>query len=105
MSSQVCCKINVRQNESIAKKELIKKIKDAMETKHELLQIFLKTAQLTENEWAEHLIKEIAHEDRVHAGNMLFLLKELAPEEENFHNYAATEIHGEIKRLKSVFAE
>ncbi len=44
------------------------------------------------------MLKDIADEERVHAGEFLRLLKELAPEEEKFYAEGAEEVEGEIEK-------
>jgi len=46
------------------------------------------------------VLEDIANEERVHAGEFLRLLKELAPDEEKFCAEGAKEVEGEIKKLK-----
>ncbi len=48
---------------------------------------------------AIEVLKDIADEERVHAGEFLRLLKELAPDEEKFYREGAEEVEEEIKKL------
>jgi rubrerythrin len=43
-------------------------------------------------------LKDIADEERVHAGEFLRLLKELAPDEEKFYREGAKEVEEEINK-------
>jgi rubrerythrin len=45
------------------------------------------------------VLKDIADEERVHAGEFLKLLKHLSPDEEGFYNKGAEEVAEEIKKL------
>jgi rubrerythrin len=45
-------------------------------------------------------LKDIADEERVHAGEFLRLLKELAPDEEKFYAEGAAEVQEEIEAFK-----
>jgi len=45
-------------------------------------------------------LKDIADEERVHAGEFLRLLHELAPDEEKFYAEGAKEVEAEIKKRK-----
>ena len=45
--------------------------------------------------------KDIADEERVHAGEFLRLLHELAPDEEKFYAEGAEEVEEEIEKLKA----
>jgi rubrerythrin len=46
------------------------------------------------------VLKDIAGEERVHAGEFLRLLRQLAPDEEKFYAKGAKEVEEEIKKLK-----
>jgi rubrerythrin len=46
------------------------------------------------------VLKDIADEERVHAGEFLRLLKELDPEEEKFYQEGAEEVEEEIEKFK-----
>jgi rubrerythrin len=46
------------------------------------------------------VLKDIADEERVHAGEFLRLLRELAPDEEKFYAEGAEEVEGEIGKMK-----
>jgi rubrerythrin len=46
------------------------------------------------------VLKDIADEERVHAGEFLRLPKELAPDEEKFYDEGAKEVEEEIEELK-----
>ena len=43
-------------------------------------------------------MKDIADEEKVHAGEFLRLLKELAPDEQQFYDKGAEEVEEEINR-------
>lgn len=45
-------------------------------------------------------LKDIADEERVHAGEFLRLLYELEPEEAKFYAEGAEEVEEEIKKMK-----
>jgi rubrerythrin len=52
------------------------------------------------NELAIEVLKDIADEERVHAGEFLRLLKELDPEEKKVLCRSAEEVEEEIEKLK-----
>ncbi len=48
------------------------------------------------------MLKDIADEERVHAGEFLRLLKELAPDEEKFYREGAKEVViNKVKEIKN----
>lgn len=60
----------------------------------------MQLAESTDNKLAIELLKDIANEERVHAGEFLRLLKELAPDEEKFYDEGTNEVEEEIKKSK-----
>ena len=59
----------------------------------------MQLAESTDNKLAIAVLKDIADEERVHAGEFLRLLKELAPDEERFYQEGAEEVEEEIEEL------
>jgi rubrerythrin len=58
----------------------------------------MQLAESTDNQLAQEVLKDIADEERVHAGEFLRLLKELAPDEEKFYIEGAKEVEEEINK-------
>jgi len=58
-------------------------------------------AESTDNRLAIEVLKDIADEERVHAGEFLRLLKELDPDEERFYEEGYEEVEEIIEALKS----
>ena len=52
------------------------------------------------DEHLDQVLKDIADEERVHAGEFLRLLHELAPEEEKFYAEGAEEVEEEMGKSK-----
>jgi rubrerythrin len=59
----------------------------------------MQLAESTDNKLAIEVLKDIADEERVHAGEFLRLLKELAPDEEKFYQDGAVEVEEEMEKL------
>ena len=57
-------------------------------------------AELTDSKLAIEVLKGIANGERVHAGEFLRLLRELAPDEEKYYSEGAEEVEEEIEKLK-----
>ena len=58
-------------------------------------------AESTDNKLAIEVLTDIADEEKVHAGEFLRLLKELAPDEEKFYSEGAQEVEEEIEAMKT----
>ena len=76
--------------------ELIRAIRFMVAAEYEAVQLYMQLAESTDNKLAVEVLKDIADEERVHAGEFLRLLRELAPDEEKFYAEGAKEVEGEI---------
>lgn len=80
--------------------ELIRAIRFMVAAEYEATQLYMQLAESTDNKLAVAVLKDIANEERVHAGEFLRLLRELAPDEKNFYAKGADEVEEFIKKLK-----
>ena len=80
--------------------ELIRAIRFMIAAEYEAVQLYMQLAESTDNQLAIEVLHDIADEERVHAGEFLRLLRELAPDEEKFYAEGAEEVEEEIKKLK-----
>lgn len=60
----------------------------------------MQLAESTDNKLAMEVLKDIADEELVHAGEFLRLLYELSPDEEKLYAEGAKEVETEIKKMK-----
>ena len=79
--------------------ELIRAIRFMVSAEYEAIQLYMQLAESTDNKLAIEVLKDIADEERVHAGEFLRLLKELAPDEEKYYSEGAKEVEEEIETL------
>jgi len=80
--------------------ELIRAIRFMIAAEYEAIQLYMQLAEATDNQLAIEVLTDIADEERVHAGEFLRLLKELAPDEEDFYKKGAREVEEEIEKHK-----
>jgi rubrerythrin len=59
---------------------------------YEAVQLYMQLAESTDNRLAQEVLKDIADEEIVHAGEFLRLLKELAPTEAAFYAEGEAEV-------------
>jgi len=88
------------KDRKLSHQELIRAIRFMVAAEYEAVQLYMQLAESTDNTLAIEVLKDIADEERVHAGEFLRLLKELAPDEEKFYAEGAQEVEEEIKKLK-----
>jgi rubrerythrin len=84
----------------LTKAELIRAIRFLVAAEYEAVQMYMQLAESIDNKLAAEVLGDIADEERVHAGEFLRLLKELAPDEDKFYAEGAKEVEAEIKKLK-----
>ena len=82
----------------VTKEELIRAIRFMIAAEYEAIQLYIQLAESTDNKLAQDVLRDIADEERVHAGEFLRLLKELAPDEEKFYGEGAKEVEEEIEK-------
>ena len=78
--------------------ELVRAMRFMVAAEYEAIQLYMQLAESTDNELAIDVLKDIADEERVHAGEFLRLLKELEPDEEKFYHEGAEEVEEEIEK-------
>lgn len=79
--------------------ELIRAIRFMIAAEYEAIQMYMQLAESTDNRLVIRVLEDIADEERVHAGEFLRLLYELAPEEETFYAEGAAEVEEEIGEM------
>lgn len=79
--------------------ELVRAIRFSVAGEYEAIQLYMQLAESTDNKLAVKVLKDIADEERVHAGEFLRLLRELAPDETKFYAKGAKEVE-EIKKKR-----
>ncbi|MFA5689391.1 MAG: ferritin family protein [Kiritimatiellales bacterium] len=76
--------------------ELIRAIRFMISAEYEAIQLYMQLVDCTDNELAKKVLIDIADEERVHAGEFLRLLQELAPDEMEFYREGAEEVETEF---------
>ncbi len=88
------------KDRKLTEQELIRAIRFMIAAEYEAIQLYMQLAESTDNMLAIEVLKDIADEERVHAGEFLRLLYELAPDEEKFYAEGAEEVEEEIEAFK-----
>jgi rubrerythrin len=87
-------------NKKLTDEELIRAIRFTVAAEFEATQLYMQLAESTDNKLAVNVLKDVADEERIHVGEFLRLLKELAPDEEKFYTKGAKEVEEMIKKTK-----
>lgn len=90
----------VAEKKKLTDAELIRAIRFMIAAEYEAIQLYMQLAESTDNKLAIEVLKDIADEERVHAGEFLRLLKELDPDEEKFYAEGAEEVEEEINKMQ-----
>ncbi|MDO9546323.1 MAG: ferritin family protein [Pelolinea sp.] len=80
--------------------ELVRAIRFMVAAEYEAIQLYMQLAESTDNKLAIKVLQDIADEERVHVGEFLRLLHEIAPDEEKFYTEGAEEVEEEIQKFK-----
>jgi rubrerythrin len=90
----------------LTREELVRAIRFSVAAEYEAIQLYMQLAESIDHDLASRVLREIADEERVHAGEFLRLLKELEPEEEEFYSEGAKEVEEQIQgRRKEIGGE
>jgi rubrerythrin len=84
----------------LTNEELVRAIRFMVAAEYEAIQLYMQLAESTDNKLAVNVLKDIADEERVHAGEFLRLLRELAPDEAKFYAEGAEEVEEEMRKKK-----
>ena len=90
----------LKKDRKLTHEELVRAIRFMIAAEYEAIQLYMQLAESTDNELAIDVLKDIADEERVHAGEFLRLLNELEPTEEKFYREGAEEVEEEIEKRK-----
>lgn len=80
--------------------EFIRAIRFTVAAECEATQLYMQLAESTDNKLAVKVLTSVADEERVHIGEFLRLLRELAPEEEKLYAQGAKEVEKEIEKIR-----
>ena len=83
--------------------ELVRAIRFMVAAEYEATQLYMQLAESTDNELAIKVLTDIADEERVHVGEFLRLLKELAPDEKKFYAEGEKEVEEIIKKMNKIY--
>jgi rubrerythrin len=89
------------RDRKLTHEELIRAIRFMIAAEYEAVQLYMQLAESTDNQLAIEVLNDVADEERVHAGEFMQLLRELAPDEEKFYAEGATEVKKEIQKINN----
>ena len=84
----------------LTKAELIRAIRFMIAAEYEATQLYMQLAESTDHKLAIKVLEDSANEELGHAGELLRLLRELAPEEEGRYAKGDKEVRDMMKKMK-----
>jgi len=90
----------LKNDRTLTDAELVRAVRYMIAAEYEAIQLYMQLAESTDNVLAQEVLKDIADEEREHAGEFLRLLKELDPEEETFYKNGYEEVEEMIAKVK-----
>jgi rubrerythrin len=83
----------------LTRSELIRAIRISIADEYEAIQVYTQLAESIDDPLAKAVLMDIADEERVHAGEFIRLLMELAPDEAGFYADGTAEVEAMIARV------
>ena len=80
----------------VSDSELVRAIRFMIAAEYEAIQLYIQLAESTDNKLAQKVLRDIADEEKVHAGEFMKLLYVLAPDEEEFYKEGFEEVEEEF---------
>jgi rubrerythrin len=90
---------SLASDRKVTPEELVRSIRFMVAAEYEAVQLYMQLAESTDDKLAREVLRDIADEERVHAGEFLRLLKHLAPDEEKFYGEGAEEVEEMIEKM------
>jgi len=82
----------------LTREELIRAVRYSVAAEFEATQLYMQLAESTDDELVQKVMRDVADEERVHAGEFLRLLYEIAPDEKDFYARGQKEVEEMIRR-------
>lgn len=86
----------------LTREELIRSVRFMIAAEYEAVQLYMQLAESTDNELVRKVMRDVANEERIHAGEFLRLLHEIAPDEKKFYEEGSKEVEEEFLKGKPV---
>jgi rubrerythrin len=84
----------------LSHEELVRAIRFMIAAEYEAIQLYMQLAESTDNALAIEVLKDIADEEKIHAGEFMKLLFELDPKETEFYKEGYEEVEELAEKLK-----
>jgi rubrerythrin len=89
-----------KSDRKLTHEELVRAIRFNIAAEYEAVQLYLQLAESIDDKLAITVLKDVADEELVHAGEFLKLLRQLNPEEEKHYEEGYKEVEEMMGKLK-----
>lgn len=89
----------LKSDRKLTHEELVRAVRFMVAAEYEAIQLYEQLAESTDNTLAQNVLRDIADEEKVHAGEFLRLLNALQPDEAEFYREGAAEVEEEFLGL------
>ncbi len=80
--------------------EILRAVRFSVAAEYEAIQLYMQIADATDSDLVRRVMTDVANEEKEHAGEFLRLLREVAPEEEEFYRHGYEEVEEMIEEMK-----
>lgn len=84
----------------LTREDVIRAIRYSIAAEYEAIQLYMQLAESIDHPLAREVLKDIADEERVHAGEFLRVLQELDPEEQEYYQEGAEEVEEMMEEMR-----
>ena len=90
------------REKKLSKDEMVRAIRFVIAAEYEAIQLYTQLANASNNFLFQKVMRDIANEERVHAGEFLRLLFEIDPDEKKFYDNGFDEVQDMIKKPSKI---
>ncbi len=90
----------LKLDRKVTNEELVRAIRYNIAAEFEAIQLYVQLAESTDNQKAKAVLMDIANEEKEHVGEFMRLLKELAPDEEQYYENGRQEVEEIFGKLE-----
>ena len=89
-----------RMERRLDRGELIRTIRFSIAAEYEAVQFYEQIAESTDDPLVQKVMRDVANEEKEHAGEFLRLLREIEPAEEGFYQHGYEEVEEMIAEVR-----
>lgn len=86
----------------LTNEELIRAIRFSIAAEYEAIQFYIQLAESTDDELTKKVMRDIADEEIIHAGEFLRLLEHLNPQEKRLYDEGYREVEEMVNEMKKM---